>query len=554
MKVFISIQKHLYQSISHTLIFSGIFLLVLLQGCATYNAENNYQEGLKLFKNKEYDKAHDQIMAALHTDKDCAKYQSLRAWIYLKKDELKKAERILRSFDKQQAKKHIGSIQANGWLHYQKKQFYIAEQWFSRQHEWADSLVNDTYFWDSFSIADQSYILSILSDSFYGLALIKISQKDLATAIKMFTEALQQKNDFSGHREIKLALADTLYLQKKFSKAAHYYQEALSDQYDEKTHAALGWCLQKSGHSIGAETIFREGLKRSEDKRAFLYGLIVAEFYQGKTDKASEHFLELIAEDPYFADGKEIQTILQQINSLDFLVKKLAEAYFKRGDYKRARQNISFYISHNPNDWQAELINAWCDVYLGNHSLSLQKFSILLHNSDCPSDQVTTGMGVTLLYQKRFNDAKSAFIQALRINPKNKRAKVALGAVAYLDNNFQEAISIYSKHLSLLPQQENIFSWGSHALNNLGWSYIKTKQYDQALIIFNKLKLYHPKPIYPQAFLGLGWSYYYLGQDNKALNFFKHALSLDHNNKSANSGLTRLSTGYTKQDKDSNHI
>jgi tetratricopeptide (TPR) repeat protein len=172
--------------------------------------------------------------------------------------------------------------------------------------------------------------------------------------------------------------------------------------------------------------------------------------------------------------------------------------------------------------------------------LALKTFNTLSAKKDCPKDEVLTGQGVALLYLNQLDDADSAFIKACRINPKNGRAKVARGAVAYLKGHYKDAIRIYTADMELLPKNEPVFSWGSHAMNNLGWSYLKTGHYQQALNIFTKLKKYHAKPVYPEVFNGMGWSFFYLNQYQKAKNSFEHALTLDPQNSAARAGLLSI--------------
>ena len=163
-----------------------------------------------------------------------------------------------------------------------------------------------------------------------------------------------------------------------------------------------------------------------------------------------------------------------------------------------------------------------------------------MNKKDCSQDKVLTGQGVALLYLNRLDEADSAFIKAHRINPRNVRAKVDRGAVVFLRGHYKDAISIYTTNMELLPKHEETFSWGSHALDNLGWSYFNTGQYEKALNIFSKLEKYHAKPIYPIVFNGLGWSFFYLKQYQKSKSAFHHALVLDPGNVSARDGLLSI--------------
>ena len=117
-----------------------------------------------------------------------------------------------------------------------------------------------------------------------------------------------------------------------------------------------------------------------------------------------------------------------------------------------------------------------------------------------------------------------------------------MGEVAYLEGNFAKAISVYTANLHLIPKKERTFSWPSHALNNLGWSYISTGRYIEAVMIFKRLKNYHPRPIYPAVFNGLGWAYIYQDRVNEAKKAFKEALRLDPKNALSIKGLYALSS------------
>jgi tetratricopeptide (TPR) repeat protein len=147
-----------------------------------------------------------------------------------------------------------------------------------------------------------------------------------------------------------------------------------------------------------------------------------------------------------------------------------------------------------------------------------------------------------LLYLKRLDEARSAFLEARRSDAQNHRAKVALGAVAFLEGDLEQAIRIYENNLHLLPKKDTTFSWPSHALNNLGWCYINTGRYLDALLVFQRLKSYHPKPIYPSVFNGLGWAYLHLKRTGDARSAFEEALKLDPKNALALNGLSAVTS------------
>ena len=515
-----------------------VILAVFIQGCTFYHAESEFSKGLELFKAERYAEAYHHASAASKEIPSSRKYRSLLGWVYLKQGKLEKADQVFSGIYEED-KNDIGALQGFAWLEYSRNQLKVSEKWFQKQLKWADNHVRNQY-WVDYDPSDRHYIVSILSDAYYGLGLIELSQRNYPRSEAMLLKALEYDNDFIGHGPIKVSLGDVFYYQKNYKKASTYYREVWSEQKDDALAIKLGWCLKLAGDSKGARKTFLQGLNTAKDRRPFLYGLILTDFSQNEIAETHHYLKELIRLDPYFADTTDILQIIHRTESVKSLLKDFAAEYFKKGDYQRASGKLTGYLQFKQNDCEAQLMKAWCDLYLNRLSLALEMFNALSAKKNCPEDEILTGQGVTLLYLNRLDEADSSFIKAYRINPKNVRAKVARGAVTYLKKHYKEAIRIYTANLELLPKHEQIFSWGSHALNNLGWSYLKTGHYQEALNMFNKLKTYNAKPVYPVVFDGIGWSSFYLKRLKDAENAFNHALALDPRNSSARAGLLSI--------------
>jgi len=526
-------------SIKKKTILAALMILAgLIQGCTFYHAESEFSKGLESFKAERYDEAYHHASAANKEFPSSKKYRSLLGWIYLKQGNLEKADQVFTGIYEEN-KNDIGALQGFAWLEYSRNRLKASEKWFQKQLKWANNHVNNEY-WMDYTPSDQQYIVSILSDAYYGLGLIALSQRNYPRSKVMLLKALEYDNDFIGHGPIKVSLGDVFYSQKRYEKAATFYQEVWAEKKDDEIAIKLGWCLKFAGDSKGAGKTFLQGLKTAKDPRPFLYGLILTDFNQNEITETHHYLKELIQLDPYFADTNDILRIIHRTESMKGLLKEFAGVYFKKGDYQRAYEKLTGYLQFKQNDCEAQLMRAWCDLYLNRLSLALETFNTLSAKKNCPEDEILTGQGVALLYLNRLDEADSAFIKAYRINPKNVRAKVARGAVAYLKKHYKEAIQIYTANMELLPKHEQTFSWGSHALNNLGWSYLETGHYKKALNIFSKLKEYHVKPVYPAAFNGMGWSFFYLNRFKAAKNAFNHALALDPQNSSARTGLLSI--------------
>lgn len=526
--------------------FSVILAIMLAHGCIPRQAkrsvrsEHEFNEALTLYRAERYVKAHENALTAHGEYPENTKYMSLLGWTYLKQGNLGEAERLFAAIYAKD-KNDISALQGFAWLAYIRRQLKASEKWFEKEINWAQGHV-DQNDWRLYKEEDQSFILSVISDGYYGLGLISFIRHNLSNSQAHLERALRFRNDFIGHGPIKGSLGDVFYSQGEYKTAALFYRESLKEKKIEPVFVKLAWCLYFMNDKGGAQDLFRKGMETAKDRRPFLYGLVFATYALGKTSEAEGLLRELIELDPYFADTPYLKQIVAKTKNWKALYKTFASAYFQRGDYKRAFHKLKGYLPYAKNDCEALLMEAWCHVYLGGLTTALSKFTVLSNREKCPKTQSVTGRGVALLYLRRLNEAKSAFIEAQRIDPRNIRAKVALGAVAYLKGNFQEAIKIYTANLHLLPKKERVFAWPSHALNNLGWSYISTGRYMEAVMIFKRLKGYHPKPIYPAVFNGLGWAHLYQDRMNEAKKAFEKALGLDPKSAQALIGLSATSS------------
>lgn len=110
-----------------------------------------------------------------------------------------------------------------------------------------------------------------------------------------------------------------------------------------------------------------------------------------------------------------------------------------------------------------------------------------------------------------FEDIDKAFdelIEALRLEPKNVWALVLMGNLLLeKKNDFESANTYFNKVLEFHPDN-------AVALTNVGVALSKQQKYSDALIFFNRAV--KSDPTYANAYLGIGFSYYYTGDYQKA--------------------------------------
>jgi tetratricopeptide (TPR) repeat protein len=523
-------------------IAASIAIAFLLSGCATvahqFKAEGEFRKGLELFRAEKYGEARKHVEAALVLSPDRPELLGLLGWIFFKQSRIEEARNLFSRVNEMESK-GVSGAQGLAWVEYVQGRYDISEKWFVQELDWARDHMGKPE-WIYYGIQDTQFVDSIRSDAAYGLGLIAIARGRSKDAESFLTEAVAHPNSFTGHGPIFTAFGDLYFASKDYEKAGIYYQKALALEEDSGTAAKRVWCIYHLGDARGADKDFLQLLSTSSDRRPALYGLVFTRHKLEKMEEAKGYLKELIRIDPYFPDTVDLQNLIVKTEGWRHLWKDFAEAYFDRGDFARAAFKLEGYLPLAKKECAANLMNSWCALHLKGAKSGLEEFTRLSDRGLCPADQVGTGKGVALLYLNRLDESEKELMKAGRANPENVRAAVALGAVAFLRGRYEEAIRIYNGNMSRLPKEEKFFSWPSHALNNLGWSYIRTGRYQDALVTFQKLEGLHRDRLYPETFDGLGWSFFHLRRLSDARAAFERALRLAPQYASSLAGLSAV--------------
>ena len=374
-----------------------------------------------------------------------------------------------------------------------------------------------------------------VSQIIFFLLILKI-----LTGCTALNEEKYSRKDQEFYKTKDETLANSYFFEKKYEYAISHYKNIIDQTRNNTTIVNYAWCLYYTNKVDQADILLRRHYPKAIDKRQYLYALVFTSWDISKPAKSESYLNELIGLDPYFADTTAIREIINQTQSRNLFLKKFANNYFELGDFQRTYNMLIPYLHKNQHDCDARLKEAWCDLYLGRLMISVTEFDSILRRTECNRNQAMVGKGVALFYLKMYEEAVSAFSEATSMNPDDIRPRVALGAVSFMKGHYQKAIDIYTKYLNQLPKKELYFSWSSHALNNLGWSYIYIGKHKKALEIFSRLTLHHDRPIYPQPFFGEGWAYFYMNKIDKAKHSFNHALTLDPDNALVLNGLKQI--------------
>lgn len=127
-------------------------------------------------------------------------------------------------------------------------------------------------------------------------------------------------------------------------------------------------------------------------------------------------------------------------------------------------------------------------------------------------------LGVACLNQNRIQQAFVEFHKAYDLNPHDKEVLNAIGVVYLLHlDDPQKAIEFFIKATEEDPDY-------SEAYNNLGYSYQELGKFEKAIVYYKKAL---SNPLYltaEKALANMGTSYYRLGQYGLAVKSFKEAL------------------------------
>jgi len=614
-----------------------ILLILFLSGCTGVQTHNYYLKSNALFQKQKFVHAYFYAKQAVDNMPDNEKYVTMLAWTLIRQGRAKRAANIMAAFEKK-ADKNIHIIQVNAWINHSLEQNSQALEWFKNALRWASKKA------DPQSIFCQS----IQSDAYYGMGLIYSRMQKHELARTYYQKALGFKNQFIGHRPIKLALAYSFFVKSNYKKALKEYQKMETDEPDTIVDTQIAWCLYYQKKYVESEMHLLKRFHEAQDKRPFLYGLIFSTYAQNKYAQSRNYLRTLIKKDPSFADSKEIWHLISISNWNDIYL-EFAKHYCFKGNFKRASQICQLILKNDPTHCQSQKIDIWCELYQSHAILALSQFNQFIVEESCDPDMGRLGQGISLMYLGYYDDATKILTQIPKKSPHFFRARMALGAIAYFNGDFdsavsiyqskintlfeireqfwpflnlntlgwsyiyqgeyeqaetlfykmnampnhlsglhlfglswakyqqgdtdaaieclleyvldpydqlkqsmlianafylksdyQEAIAIYEDNMPDLPDKELFFSWGSFALQNLGWCYIYTQQYQKALNTFLKLKTYHPAPNNYVVYENLGWGYLYQGMLEKAEKTFRHALTIVPASNLARDGMKQI--------------
>jgi len=216
----------------------------------------------------------------------------------------------------------------------------------------------------------------------------------------------------------------------------------------------------------------------------------------------------------------------------------LGRAYKEIKDYQKAVQAFEKYVSSNPEDLK--------DTYasIGNCYVSLEifdkagmAFEKALETN--PEDtQMVYQYAQALTKAKQYEKAAEIYYRLAELSPKDAQAYYN-GVIRMYDEAKmpEKAAEAARKLVDLNPEDAD-------ALYNLGYMYIKMKEFNEAIKIFKEVIALRPN--FEFAYSNLGFSYNQLKQYSRAVNAFSQLVQVNPDNSDA---WLNMSVNYMLQKK-----
>jgi len=370
----------------------------------------------------------------------------------------------------------------------------------------------------------------------YLLTLISIDPWFADT--KEIWRLIPQLNKFA---DVSLEFAKYYGLRGNFKRASQICQVILKQKPNHCQAQKIDiFCELYQSHAVVALSQFNQfSVEKSCDPVMGKLGQGISLMYLGYTNDASKILDQIPENSPYHFRAQMAFGAMAYLN----------------GDFKSAislyESNLNKLFDIKNRFWPYLNLNTlgWCYIYMNEYQKAESIFTQMNDMHNYLSGLHLFGLSWAK-YKRGYTDDAITSLLEYKLRPFDHFKQSMLIANAfYLQSDYREAIAIYEDNMSDLPEKELFFSWGSFALQNLGWCYINTHQYEKALNTFLKLKSYHPAPINFNIYENLGWGYYYQGLIDKADTTFKHALKIVPTSQSARDGLRQIKRYRNRRNK-----
>jgi TolA-binding protein len=281
-------------------------------------------------------------------------------------------------------------------LHRADAEYYIAYSALSLFHKDGEKKIND--FIEKYPNHPKA------QSAFYELGNLYFTNKNYDKTIAYLEQVDLDQLDKRQRIEAQYKLGYSHFTKKEFDKAGKYFN-ALKRTDNKYTPAAsyyAGYVEFRQGDYAAAIEDFKRA-EKSDAYKPFVPGMIVNVYY--KQDK----YDELIQ----YASGLNFD----QLKNTDDIVLLTGEAYYKKGNYPKAKEYFDKYFGKNKSGSNTAVLYryAFAQMKTGNQKAAIDGFKQIVGKYDTLSQFAAYYLGTIYLQQGNKEFALTAFDQARKM-------------------------------------------------------------------------------------------------------------------------------------------
>ncbi len=398
------------------------------------------------------------------------------------------------------------------------------------------------YFEEAYTLAHDQGILS--EDVLLGRASLAIAMKDYEQALKAYAELIETLPHSNKMIDAYLGQANLYYLREDYPHAIQSYQDTIdrftsnegSTDMLDKAYFGLAWSYLKMGYIDTSVKYFEIIKDKTASKTVKISALAqIGDAYQdvGHPEKAIEVYDEILRDHPesvytdYVQYRQGIALLKTERNDaaiLSFRSLKtnfvnsrylsdadyyLSLAYFKKGDWGAARDQIIQFIDQtsrdNPFMPEAYYIAALSYFNLQDYGNALKRFQSIIQIYPLETALIkNVEMGMARCYDKMGNvqEAIRRFVQIVTTYP---QATIAQEALIWLGDHYLQqadyatAIGYYRKFIDDFPGSPRL----SLVFYELGQAHQAKGEYSDALNFYQQIDNLAGGDLYARARLAI---------------------------------------------------
>lgn len=282
-----------------------------------------------------------------------------------------------------------------------------------------------------------------------ALGIAQFRKKDVQKAEQIFKGILEKHPDYA---QAHLAMADLCAATQRAQEAEGYLKKAFDLLPSDPTclYPLVNFYLSNK-RVVDAENVFEEAITRQPRAREPRWGLATFYFQNGSVDKGTDALHELLKVNP----GDRLAEL------------RLAEIYLNQKDVVKADQYVSSLLARNNNDAEAHYLQGKLQLSRGEADKALTEFESAIKLNDSLLQPYVEKANL-LLARGDLDAAQTALNTALQHDRTNPIIRGLLAKVLALRQQTKDALQLAEDVLGAMPNNPDAIAARGQALHSLG--------------------------------------------------------------------------------------